>query len=57
MVTKGIHRHSGAWRYRAPATKTVQKINLIKSKINIGGKPVRVLICSKCLKAQEKGRR
>lgn len=50
----GIHKHSGQWRYRAPATTKKQKPNLIKAQIFFGGRKVRALVCAKCLKAQLK---
>lgn len=47
------HVHSGQWATRAPRTKREFKPNLQSVKTVVGGTPLRVKVCAKCLKANK----
>ena len=48
------HKHSGRWERRAPGTNRVFRANVHKQVVTIGGQPVRVAICTRCLRTQLK---
>ena len=48
--TAGIHRHSGAWRMRAPSTQRLWYPNLHSVKVNIEGTPKRIKVSTKVLR-------
>lgn len=48
--TAGIHRHSGAWRMRAPGTQRIWYPNLHSVKIDIEGTPKRIKVSTKVLR-------
>ena len=48
------HKHSVAWRYKAPKTKRQFKPNLRKIDIEIGGMQKKVSSCMKCYKRLRK---
>jgi large subunit ribosomal protein L28 len=48
------HRHAGRWERRAPKTNRVFRANVHKRGVNINGEPVRVPICTRCLRTQLK---
>lgn len=45
------HVHSGSWALRAPRTQRIYKVNLQSVRTNVGGTPVKLKVCAKCLKA------
>jgi large subunit ribosomal protein L28 len=45
------HVHSGSWALRAPRTQHVFKPNLQSVRTKVGGTPVRLRVCTKCIKA------
>lgn len=47
------HVHSGAWALRAPRTKRRWLPNLQAVRINDGGSTRKILVCTKCLKANK----
>lgn len=46
----GIHRHSGAWRLRAPHTQRIWMPNLHTVKVNIEGTIKRIKVSTKALR-------
>jgi len=50
------HKHSGRWERRAPRTNRVFRANVHKQVVTIGAQPVRVAICTRCLRTQLKAR-
>ncbi|HEY8490828.1 MAG TPA: 50S ribosomal protein L28 [Dehalococcoidia bacterium] len=48
------HRHSGRWERRAPKTNRQFRPNVHKQKVVINGQPVRLYICTRCLRTQLK---
>jgi ribosomal protein L28 len=46
----GIHRHSGAWRLRAPHTQRLWHPNLHSVKVDIEGTPKRIKVTTKALR-------
>ena len=45
------HIHSGAWALRAPRTKRRWLPNLQTVHTKIGGTPMKLRVCAKCIKA------
>ncbi|MDH7602178.1 MAG: 50S ribosomal protein L28 [Armatimonadota bacterium] len=45
------HIHSGAWALRAPRTKRRWLPNLQTVRTRINGRPVKLRVCAKCIKA------
>lgn len=45
------HVHSGSWELRAPRTQRIYKPNLQSVRTTVGGTPVKLKVCAKCLKA------
>ncbi len=48
------HQHSGRWVRKAPKTNRTFKANLHKQVVYVGSEPVRVRICTRCLRSQTK---
>jgi len=48
------HKHAGRWERRAPKTNRIFRANVHKQVVAIGGHPVRVAICTRCLRTQLK---
>ena len=48
------HRHAGRWERRAPKTNRVFRANIQKRTMTIEGRPVRIAICTRCLRTQLK---
>jgi len=48
------HKHSGRWQRKAPRTNRVFKANVQKKTLVIAGQPVRLSICTRCLRTQVK---
>jgi large subunit ribosomal protein L28 len=48
------HRHAGRWERRAPKTNRVFRANIQKRMVTIDGRPVRMAICTRCLRTQLK---
>jgi large subunit ribosomal protein L28 len=48
------HRHAGRWERRAPKTNRVFRANIQKRMVIIDGRPVRMAICTRCLRTQLK---
>jgi len=47
------HRHSGAWKFRAPKKHRTQEANLQHVTVNTPGGRVRLLVCTSVLKSPE----
>jgi ribosomal protein L28 len=48
------HKHAGRWERRAPKTNRVFRANVQKRTVIIDGRPVRMAICTRCLRTQLK---
>lgn len=48
------HKHAGRWERRAPKTNRVFRANIHKRIVNVNGEPVRMAICTRCLRTQLK---
>jgi large subunit ribosomal protein L28 len=48
------HRHAGRWERKAPRTNRMFRPNVHKQTVYIDGKPVRLNICTRCLRTQSK---
>lgn len=48
------HKHAGRWERRAPKTNRVFRANVQKRTVTIDGRPVRISICTRCLRTQLK---
>ena len=48
------HKHSGRWERKAPRTNRTFKANVQNKTLIIGGIPLRVKICTRCLRTQLK---
>jgi large subunit ribosomal protein L28 len=48
------HKHAGRWERRAPKTNRVFRANIQKRTVIIDGRPVRMAICTRCLRTQLK---
>jgi ribosomal protein L28 len=48
------HKHAGRWERKAPRTNRVFKANVQKKTFVIDGKPVRLNVCTRCLRTQVK---
>lgn len=48
------HKHAGRWERRAPKTNRVFRPNVQKRTVIIDGRPVRMAICTRCLRTQLK---
>jgi len=46
------HKHAGRWERRAPKTNRVFRANGQKRTVTIDGRPVRIGICTRCLRTQ-----
>lgn len=44
------HKHSGRWQRRAPKTNREFKTNVHRQTVMLDGRPVRVNICTRCLR-------
>ena len=45
------HKHSGRWERKAPRTNRTFKANIQNKRFVLGGVPVRVKICTRCLRS------
>jgi large subunit ribosomal protein L28 len=50
------HQHSGRWERKAPKTNRTFKPNVHKQVVVMNAVPVRVNICTRCLRTQSKVR-
>jgi len=50
------HRHSGRWEREAHKTNRTFRPNLHKQVVFVEGDPIRVKICTRCLRSQTKAR-
>ena len=48
------HQHSGRWERKAPKTNRTFRPNVHKQIVDIGKGPVRLNICTRCLRTQSK---
>jgi large subunit ribosomal protein L28 len=48
------HRHAGRWERRAPKTNRVFRANVHKRIVDVNGEPIRMAICTRCLRTQLK---
>lgn len=48
------HRHAGRWERKAPRTNRVFRPNVHKQTIHIDGRPLKVNICTRCLRTLSK---
>jgi len=48
------HRHAGRWERRAPKTNRIFRANIQKRTVTIDGQPMRIAICTRCLRTQLK---
>ncbi len=48
------HRHAGRWERRAPKTNRVFRANVHKRIVRVNGEPIRMAICTRCLRTQVK---
>ncbi len=48
------HKHAGRWERRAPKTNRTFRANVQKRTVTIDGRPVRIGICTRCLRTQLK---
>lgn len=48
------HKHSGRWERKAPRTNRTFKANVQNKTIHIGGVPIRLKICTRCLRTHLK---
>ena len=48
------HRHAGRWERRAPKTNRVFRANVHKRIVRVNGEPIRMAICTRCLRTQLK---
>lgn len=48
------HRHSGRWQRKAPRTSRVFRPNLHHQTVYLGGQPVRLRVCTRCLRTLTK---
>jgi large subunit ribosomal protein L28 len=48
------HKHSGRWERKAPKTNRVLKANIQKKTVLVSGVPIRLKICTRCLRTQLK---
>jgi len=56
MNGQNIRHVPGQWALRAPRTKRSFKPNLQSVRTVVGGTPLRVKVCAKCLKANKVAR-
>lgn len=50
------HKHSGRWERKAPRTNRTFKANVQKKTFVFDGVPIRVKICTRCLRTMVKTR-
>jgi len=48
------HKHSGRWERKAPRTNRTFKANVQKKTLFVAGIPLRLNICTRCLRTQLK---
>ena len=48
------HKHSGRWERKAPRTNRTFKANIQKKNLIVGGVPLRLSICTRCLRTSLK---
>jgi large subunit ribosomal protein L28 len=48
------HKHSGRWERKAPKTNRTFKVNVQNKTFYISGVPVRLKVCTRCLRTQLK---
>ncbi len=48
------HRHAGRWERKAPKTNRTFAANVHKRTVYWNGEPVRISICTRCLRTQLK---
>jgi len=48
------HKHSGRWERKAPRTNRTFKANVQNKTLVVGGVPLRLKICTRCLRTQLK---
>jgi large subunit ribosomal protein L28 len=50
------HKHSGRWERKAPRTNRTFKANIQPKTFLIGGVPIRLKICTRCIRTTTKNR-
>ncbi len=50
------HKHAGRWERKAPKTNRTFKANVQKKTFVVDGVPIRVKICTRCLRTSVKTR-
>lgn len=50
------HKHSGRWERKAPRTNRKFKVNIQNKTFIIGGVPIRLKICTRCIRTTTKNR-
>ena len=48
------HKHAGRWERKAPRTNRTFKANVQKKTLTVAGVPLRLSICTRCLRTQLK---
>ncbi|KPK46257.1 MAG: 50S ribosomal protein L28 [Dehalococcoidia bacterium SM23_28_2] len=48
------HKHAGRWERRAPKTNRIFRANVQKRTVTIDGQPMRIAVCTRCLRTQLK---
>ena len=48
------HKHAGRWERKAPRTNRTFKANVQKKTLTVAGIPLRLSICTRCLRTQLK---
>jgi large subunit ribosomal protein L28 len=48
------HRHAGRWERKAPRTNRVFRPNVHKQTIYVEGEPLRLNVCTRCLRTRSK---
>ena len=50
------HQHSGRWERKAPRTNRKFKVNIQNKTFILGGVPIRLKICTRCIRTTTKNR-
>ena len=50
------HQHSGRWERKAPKTNRKFKVNIQNKTFILGGVPIRLKICTRCIRTTTKNR-
>ncbi len=48
------HRHAGRWERKAPRTNRVFRPNVHKQTLYVDGEPLRLNVCTRCLRTYSK---